>query len=322
MAQNTSVNKVVGFRFLFRYLLLNLFVTAQLISGLAIFGRGALSAPSLTGVLSLIWLYTAFWFALSYWINSYKRSSGFNATALTGSWLLLVLVVPTIISTSVDLLHPLPSRLDLITHARNVSDSLAKNANALSRFLEEHPEFKPAKPGREDRNAVSLRNRIEVEMAVEKARASFDAVVQKRETVVNNYRFLSPAIFIQQSLNKAAGTNDDRFKAFGKEVAAFQKNYRSFFEPLIYRQEKFTVAHLDKVPSFPTQSTLLPVAANRQLLADHLFLATLIATLLTVALFKWKGTSKSKVTSTVQNNNLNLSRRKKELVQDAVEDLP
>lgn len=286
LAQNTSIDKLMQHRFLFRYLLFNLFFTSLLFVGLMFFDVNIYnSGNTLLGITGFTWVYTAFWFALSYWINSLKKTSHFAATTLTGSWLLLVLVMPTFISAVTDAVHPLPSRLDLITQTRNISDSIAKSGNALNRFLDEHPEFKPATADPKDRNPSTLRNRIEVELAMEKTRMSFDAVVQKREKLINNYRFLSPALFMQQAFNKASGNDDNRYKNFSAEVTHYQQNFRRHFEPLIYKQQKFTTVHLDGVPQFTSDIGLTPVF-DKNGLTDIFYLSFITALILFVANIK------------------------------------
>jgi ABC-2 type transport system permease protein len=284
MAQNVPVEKVVACRFVVRYLLFSLYFNALLLAGLALFGVSLTASFSEAATMvAITLLYTAFWFALSYWLNSFKKTSGFTATALTGAWLLAVFIVPSIISTVVDALHPLPSRLRLITQSRNISDSLAKKGNSLSRFLEEHPEFKPAAQDPKDRNATTLRTRLETEVLMEKEKAAFAAVTEKRRALVNNYRFFSPALFVQQDLNMAAGTNDEQYLGFDKQASAFQQRFRRYFEPLVYRQERFSVNLLDNVPLFlPAQKAAFrPFASTAG--TDMLFLSALIAVLVLAA---------------------------------------
>lgn len=287
MAQGTSIDKIIAFRFVFRYLLFNSFFTSLLLVGLLGFGVDIGSdISSLAAAIGITWFYTAFWFILSYWINSKKKTSGFSATVLTGTWLFLVLIIPTIISALIDVIHPLPSRLELITQSRNFSDSLAKNKGIVSRFFEEHPEFKPAIADPKDRNALHLRTRIAVEMAMERKKSEFDAVVEKRERVVTRYRFLSPAIFIQLSLNNIAGTSDSRYKSFDKQVAGYQQAFRDYFEPLVYRKERFTAAHLDGVPKFTYQHVHSDAPANEFFIQDKTFLAVLLISMLLLILLK------------------------------------
>lgn len=287
MAQNTPVQGLIACRFLFRYLLFNVFFTLLLVTGLLLFnGKLVAAGTQFLTIVGLTWLYTALWFSLSYWVNSFKKSSGFSATALTGAWLLLVLVVPSLISAVTDAVHPLPSRLALITQTRAVSDSIAKNKTVYSRFLEEHPEFKPAAADPKDRNPATLRSRIEVEMAMEGEKAKFAAVIAEREALVNRYRFFSPAIFVQQNLNEAVGTNDETYAAFDKNVVAFQQSFRAYFAPLVYRQEKFTTAHVDGVPVFfPSPAVGVTSTASWINMAFLFFVSAIV---LALAWLNWK----------------------------------
>jgi ABC-2 type transport system permease protein len=251
MAQNTSVQKITAYRLLFRYLLFCGFTTVILFTGLLSFGINvSASFSALAKVIGIVWLYAAFWFAFAFMINSFKKNAGFNATVLTGSWLLLVLIIPTILSVVVNQLHPNRSRLDLITKTRDISDSIASSNNVLNRFLEEHPEFKPANTAQPDRNSTTLRSRIEVEMQKEILLNEFAITTQKREALVNRYRFFSPAIFMQQLLNNVAGTNEKRYVDFDNQVKKYHQAYRNYFEPLVYRQEKFSAENASKVPNF------------------------------------------------------------------------
>ncbi len=293
MAQNIPVKRLVACRFVIRYLFFSLYFSVLLMGGLALFGVAPSAlVPGSAPVFTVTLLYAAFWFSLSYWVNSLQRSSGFTATALTGAWLLAVFVLPSLLTTVADAAHPMPSRLRLITESRHISDSIAKAGNALNRFLEEHPEFKPATGEPADRNAVSLRVRLETELAMEKEKAAFTAVVEKRRGLLNRYRFLSPALFVQQDLNRAAGTNDERYLAFEKEVGVFQQTFRRFFEPLVYRQQRFTVANLAAVPGFT------PAPDNRPLydgvtLQDIAVLSALTVFFLLLAHRNWRHSRKA-----------------------------
>ena len=251
MAQNTSVQKITAYRLLFRYLIFCGFTTVVLFAGLSTFSlQPSAGFTEIAKVTGIIWLYAAFWFAFAFMINSFKKHAGFNATILTGSWLLLVLIIPTILASVVNQLHPNLSRLDLITKTRDISDSIAASKNVLNRFLEEHPEFKPANSAQPDANSNTLKNRLEVDMKKEQLLNEFAINTQKKEALVNRYRFFSPAIFMQQLLNNMAGTHEKRYIDFDNQVKKYHQAYRNYFEPLVYQQQKFTAENAEKVPNF------------------------------------------------------------------------
>jgi ABC-2 type transport system permease protein len=254
LAETTAFERIVRTRYAFRYLIFNLGFTAFVGIGLLLFGVNFTEAASdIAYLLLLTWAYSAFWFGLSYCINSFGKASGYNAAVLTGAWLALVLLIPTVLSVYVNQAHPMPSRLDLITKTREIGDKLNKETDKqLSRFYEEHAEFKPdsSRFNPKEENAKRLFSRLSLETAIEDETKKFEEIAQKRQEVVNQYRFLSPAIFVQQSLNDAAGTGAERYADFEAQTTTFHKTYREYFAPLVYRQGKFTPANLDGVPTY------------------------------------------------------------------------
>ena len=82
-------------------------------------------------------LYALFWFALAAWVNSLRRSSAWNATVLVGAWLVLVVVLPAAVNIAAGMLHPLPSRVEMITAQRDASnDAVNRRSELLARYLE------------------------------------------------------------------------------------------------------------------------------------------------------------------------------------------
>jgi ABC-2 type transport system permease protein len=254
LAETMRFGDIIRLRYLFRYLLLNLSFTMFIIVGLVFFRTNIFDAfKDVAYLLLIIWAYSAFWFGLSFLINSFGKNSGYNAAVLTGVWLGLVLLVPTLVSVYVNRVHPMPSRLELITKTREVGDQLNKeSAQSLNRFYEEHAEFRPdsSRFDAKDENVKRLFSRLSLEVALEKEIRKFEEIAAQRQATVNMYRFLSPAIFVQQSLNDASGTGTSRYNNFEKQVTTFHQTYRDYFAPLVYKQEKFTVSNLDKVPEY------------------------------------------------------------------------
>ena len=147
LAQPVSARDVVGAKLAFRALLV-----VGLAAGVSLLGVLATAGFGSPGRIALwcatVILYALFWFALAAWVNSLRRSSAWNATALVGAWLVLVVVLPAVINIAAGLLHPLPSRVEMITAQREASnDAVNRRSELLARYLEDHPEMKnPASP--------------------------------------------------------------------------------------------------------------------------------------------------------------------------------
>lgn len=278
LAEIMRFDAIIRLRYVFRYLLLNTFFSIFIVSGLVIFGVNISNAfADISYLLLITWAYSAFWFGLSFLINSLGRNSGYNAAVLTGIWLGLILLLPTLLSVYVNRVHPMPSRLELITKTREIGDQLNKeSAQSLNRFYEEHAEFKPdsTKFDAKDENGKRLFSRLSLEVALEKEVKKFDEATVQRQAMVNLYRFVSPAVFVQQSLNNASGTGTSRYEDFEKQVSVFHKTYRDYFSPLVYKQEKFTVLNLDGVPQYQYNDAMDSIF-NGYNLVNLLFLMSL-----------------------------------------------
>ncbi|AQG80193.1 DUF3526 domain-containing protein [Spirosoma montaniterrae] len=278
LTETAPLSQVAGYRYMFRYVLINGLFSMLVVSGLLLFGVPLGQAVGEVAYLLLLTaLYSAFWFALSFLVNSFGRESGYNAALLVGLWLGFVLLIPTVLAVCVDSVHPMPSRIDLITQSRDAADELAKDKGTVARFYEEHPEFTPkTAPDPKDRTVQMLRSRLEVELAMEGVLEQFAQRMAERQAMVSRYRFLSPAVFMQQSLNDVAGTGESRYADFERQVTDYHAAFRNYFAPLVYRMEKFTPAHLDRVPKFRyvAPGGLLFTPANWQNLL-YLVVATL-----------------------------------------------
>ena len=142
LSQPVSARDVVGAKLAFRALLV-----VGLAAGVSLLGMLATGGFGSSGRV-LLWcatvvLYALFWFALAAWVNSLRRSSAWNATVLAGAWLVLVVVVlPAAVNIAAGLLHPLPSRVEMITAQREASNAAVnRRSELLARYLEDHPEM-------------------------------------------------------------------------------------------------------------------------------------------------------------------------------------
>ncbi|MYH09836.1 MAG: ABC transporter permease, partial [Gemmatimonadales bacterium] len=133
LSQPVSARGVVAAKLAFRALVAVGMVLAVSLVGLLV--TGGFGAPGRI----LLWCaavvaYALFWFMLAAWVNSLRRSSAWNATVLVGAWLVLVVVLPAGINIAAGLLHPLPSRVQMITAQREASnDAVNRRSELLAR---------------------------------------------------------------------------------------------------------------------------------------------------------------------------------------------
>jgi len=251
LSQPVSARDVVGAKLAFRALLV-----VGLAAGVSLLGILATGGFGASGRV-LLWcatvtLYALFWFALAAWVNSLRRSSAWNATVLVGAWLVLVVVLPAAVNIAAGLLHPLPSRVEMITAQREASnEAVNRRSELLARYLEDHPEMAGGVVAEESgRAALAWAATDAVNQRLEEVTAVHDARRADQLALVRRYRFLSPALLAQEVLVDAAGTGDARFARFQSQVRAFAEEWRQFFVPAILAGEQMTAAALPDVPTF------------------------------------------------------------------------
>ena len=251
LSQPVSARDVVGAKLAFRALLV-----VGLAAGVSLLGILASGALASSGRV-LLWcatviLYALFWFALAAWVNSLRRSSAWNATVLVGAWLVLVVVLPAAINIAAGLLHPLPSRVEMITAQREASnDAVNQRSELLARYLEDHPEMASGVVAEEPGlGALAWAATDAVNSRLEEVTAAHDARRAEQLALVRRYRFLSPALLAQEVLIDAAGTGDARFARFQSQVRTFAEQWQQFFVPAILADERMSVSVLPDVPAF------------------------------------------------------------------------
>ena len=227
LSQPVSARGVVAAKLAFRALLVVGMVMVASLLGVLV--TGGFGSPGRV----LLWCatvvtYALFWFALAAWVNSLRRSSAWNATVLVGAWLVLVVVLPAAINIASGLLHPLPSRVQMVTAQREASnDAVNQRSELLARYLEDHPEMVEGVVAEEPGlGALAWAATDAVNSRLEEVTGEHDARRAEQIALVRRYRFVSPALLAQEVLIDAAGTGDARFVGFQAQVRAFAERWR------------------------------------------------------------------------------------------------
>ena len=264
LSQPVSARDVVLAKLAFRaFLVVGVVLAVSLAGALA---TGGFASPGRV----LLWCgavvaYALFWFALAAWVNTLRRSSAWNATVLVGAWLVLVVVLPAAVNIAADLLHPLPSRVEMITAQREATnDAVNRRSELLARYLEDHPEMAEGvvadEPGL---GALAWVATDAVNSRLEEVTGEHDARRAAQIVLVRRYRFLSPALLAQEVLVDAAGTGDARFARFQSQVRAFAEQWRRFFVPAILADETMSASVLPELPKFSLADETPGDAASR-----------------------------------------------------------
>jgi ABC-2 type transport system permease protein len=215
--------------------------------------------------IGIVAAYGAFWFALAVAVNAFGKSSATNALALAGLWLVFVLLVPSLLNVAVTSIYPVPSRVEMIQATRRASaEATAKGSQLLAKYFEDHPELTAGgKADPTDFYTRSIATQEETERLVQPVVDHFDRQVIGQQSLVDRFRFLSPAIVTQAALNDVAGTSVDRYRHFLVLVDEFHQAWRSYFNLRIVQKVRFGAGDYDSFPSFAFHEELSGTIARR-----------------------------------------------------------
>ncbi|WP_350287410.1 DUF3526 domain-containing protein [uncultured Croceitalea sp.] len=204
------------------------------------------------GLLGLTLAYMLFWFALAFLVNLWVGSSAKNAVALLGLWVVFVLLVPSVLNQLGNTLYPMPSRTLMINEMRGLKAEVTKKADEiLDNYLRDHPEYAI-------NDTTQTRGFYHRYMASQKLIKeelapvvnAYEEQLQKQQNWIGRFKWISPAIIVQESLNHMAGTSTKDYESYRKQVAAFAHTWREHFMPFLYNNREFSQKDYPDLPSF------------------------------------------------------------------------
>jgi ABC-2 type transport system permease protein len=209
--------------------------------------------PRLAVWIGVVTAYALFWFGLAIAVNARGYSSATNAMALSGFWLVFVLLVPSLLNVVVKTVHPVPSRVEMIQAMRRASDEVvAQRSRVMAQFLEDHPELAPATSA--DANAQyavrSVAMTEEMERRVQPVLEAFDDQVSRQQDMADRYRFLSPAVLTQAALYDLAGTGVHRYKHFLRLAGDYHQKWQGHIQPMMVKSVKLSPQQIDELPQW------------------------------------------------------------------------
>ncbi len=152
-------------------------------------------------------------------------------------------------------LYPMPSRTLLINEMRELKAEVAKEQDKiLDNFLRDHPEYaiNDTTQTRGFYHKYVASQRL-VKEELKPVLIAYENQLQKQQAWVERLKWVSPAITIQESLNKMTGTSTGDYEHFRKQVVAFAETWRDFLTPFLYNNENFTQKDYPKLPQFVFQ---------------------------------------------------------------------
>lgn len=286
LAQPVSLRAVVVGKIAARYAFVLTFALGASFAGIAASGIGWNAEGTIIRLFLCfvaVVFYAAFWFAIGAFVAARGYSSAAGATALAGIWLALVVVLPSLLNVAVAALYPLPSRLEITNATRCAeNESYRLEQQLLGEYFGDHPEYAP--PEKRDDDSLFYVNGVVVaedrERRVAPLYENFERQLANRQNFINRYRFASPAVVMQETINDLAGTGRDRQNRFVAQLRDYFDEWRNFIAPLMFKRELLKSTDYDHLPRFRFQDEPIGEIAARVLVG-------LIGLLAPTAIFGW-----------------------------------
>jgi ABC-2 type transport system permease protein len=236
-----------------RFLWLSVLVIVVLILVFAVLGLNLLTQTSLFfGLLGLILGYMLFWFALSFLINLWIGSSAKNAVSLLGLWVLFVLLVPSVLNQLGTTVYPMPSRTLMINEMRSLKAEVTKKQDEiLDNFLRDHPEYaiNDSTQSRTFWHSYMASQKL-IKEELTPVVSKYEDQLQNQQEWISRFKWISPAIIAQESLNEMAGTSTRDYENFRRQVVSFAGEWRDHLLPFLYNNTAFAKADIANLPQF------------------------------------------------------------------------
>lgn len=251
-SQPISIYKWVFQKLLLRFFWLSILVIFALATIMLIVGVYPTAWGGVLTLLGLILCYMLFWFALSFLVNLYARSSANNAVSLLGLWVVFVLLVPSVLNQLGSTLYPMPSRTLMINEMRvQKAEATKRQDEILDNFLRDHPEFalNDTTQSRTFWHRYMASQKL-IKEELEPIVGRYEDQLLKQQQWSGNLQWLSPAIIVQESLNSLAGTSTDDYEGYRRQVISFAESWRSHFMPFLFNNDTFHKADYKELPQF------------------------------------------------------------------------
>ncbi len=204
-------------------------------------------------VLALTAAYLLFWIALAALIGRLRWSSVSNAAALAGSWLVLVLIVPTLCNVAINAAIPVNQGAEIAMAQREAVNGAwdVPREATMRRFYASHPEWANSAPlGPEFHYKWYLAFHENGDESVAPAVRAYRDGLEARDATGRALGWILPSVGVQALLTRIAHTDLTAQLAYQDRIRAFHHRLRSFYYPYLFRDRPFEKADFDRAPRF------------------------------------------------------------------------
>jgi ABC-2 type transport system permease protein len=224
------------------------------------------------GVLAwqiVVAMYAACWFAVAVLISVAVRHASAAAAGGFAAWFTIAIIMPATVDVAVGRAITAPPEHAVIMATRaarafvrfDPSESRAEAAlqaedgqarEMLATFLSRYPEYRDAERlspwGRY--GVVQAAKEEALAAHVAPLRQERAAAERRRERWLARLSWVSPTLVASRALWRLANVDQRAQAEFQAQARAYDRDWKTFFWPLMFRGDDFTPEHYDRIPQF------------------------------------------------------------------------
>lgn len=199
-------------------------------------------------------LYNTCWFTLALLVNQLKLSSSANVLLLLAAWVLFVMMIPGFAHLTASALYPVPSRAEWVNSRRAAELRAERERDSiLTAYYQTQTRFQPL-PESEQRDEQAWVEYWVLKMAsdqyIQQVNIAYQTQLDRQQAAARQFRWLSPAVLMQEALNRIAGTDTERLLRFRRQLEPYQAEWQALLAPKLLEGSPMTQADYERLPVF------------------------------------------------------------------------
>lgn len=234
--QSDSPNRIIGAKLLLRLvIILSIFFALLTIAILYLDLPLDSSLFIFTGVSVL---YICFWFSLSWWVISLRKSSSFNAITLLIAWILLTTILPATANSVVLYIYPIPEAYATTIDSRDGYHTKWDQPKelAIAPFKKIYPEYQEYNHPEDASFSwfwyYAMQHMGDFES--QEARQAMNEKLHKRNELTKWIGYFIPSVHTQLSMNAICRTDMTNYLNYLDGLESFHEELRLSFYPEIF----------------------------------------------------------------------------------------
>jgi ABC-2 type transport system permease protein len=214
-------------------------------------------AATILIVLALASAYLLYWIALAVLIGRLRWSSVANAAALAATWLVLVLIVPTLCNVAINAAIPLNQGAEIAMAQREAVNGAwdVPREATMRRFYASHPEWADSAPlGPEFHYKWYLAFHENGDESVAPSVRAYRDGLEARDAAGRALGWVLPSVGVQALVTRIAHTDLTAQLAYQDRIRAFHYRLRTFYYGYLFRNRPFGKTDFDCAPRFKDPS--------------------------------------------------------------------